>query len=228
MSKLNLLVIGLMFGCTTGSVLASTSNEGYYGAARLSKVWQKADSMDTSSRPGIGQFVSGDDKDDFYNASLAAGYQYGNGWRTEAEYTFNKKAEYTSGSTAFPASFNHHKTESQRLMLNAYRDYEIYQGISVYGTAGIGIAKVKSSGWQGNTTRQYAGNTDTNLAYSLGAGFSYEPIDKLNFDLGYRYIDSGKTESGMNRFANARGLQDEQMKAHLKSQEITFGIRYLF
>lgn len=228
MSKLNLLVIGLMFGCTTGSALASTSNEGYYGAARLSKVWQKADSMDTSSRPGIGQFVSGDDKDDFYNASLAAGYQYGNGWRTEAEYTFNRKAEYTSGSTAFPASFNHHKTESQRLMLNAYRDYEIYQGISVYGTVGIGIAKVKSSGWQGNTTRQYAGNTDTNLAYSLGAGFSYEPIDKLNFDLGYRYVDLGKTESGMNRFTNARGLQDEQMKAHLKSQELTFGIRYLF
>lgn len=228
MSKLQPLVVGLMFGCTAVSALASTSNEGYYGAARLSKVWQKANNMDTSSRPGIGQFISGDDKDDFYNASLAAGYQYGNGWRTEAEYTFNKKAEYTSGSAAFPTSFNHHKTKSQRLMLNAYRDYEIYQGISVYGTVGVGIAKVESSGWQGNTARQYTSNTDTNLTYSLGAGVSYEPIDKLNFDLGYRYVDLGKIESGMNRFANARGLQDEQMKAHLKSQEIILGIRYLF
>ncbi|WP_236611182.1 outer membrane protein [Providencia burhodogranariea] len=213
---------------TIGTAVASTSNEGYYGAARVAKVWQKASNMDTSSRPGIGQFVSGDDKDNFYNGSIAAGYQYGNGWRTEAEYTFNKKAEYTSGSSIFATSFNHHKTESQRLMLNAYRDYEIYQGISLYGTVGIGIAKVKSSGWQGNVSRQYASNTDTNLAYSIGAGVSYEPIEKLNVDLGYRYVDLGKIESGMNRFTNARGLQDEQMKAHLKSQEIVLGIRYLF
>ncbi|WP_272660701.1 outer membrane protein [Providencia sp. PROV150] len=228
MTKLHLLLVIAVFASAGGNALASMNNEGYYAAARLSKVWQKADNMDTSSRPGIGQFVSGDDKDDFYNGSLAAGYQFGNGWRTEAEYTFNKKAEYTSGSTTFPTSLNHHKTESQRLMLNAYRDYEIYQGVSIYGTAGVGIAKVKSSGWQGNVSRQYASNTDTNLVYSLGAGVSYEPINKLNFDLGYRYVDLGKIESGMNRFANARGLQDEQMKAHLKSQEVIFGVRYLF
>lgn len=228
MKKLTLSLMALALAGLSTSAMASVSDEGYYGAARLSKVWQKADSMDTSSRPGIGQFVAGDDKDHFYNGSVAAGYQYGNGWRTEAEYTFKKKSEYTSGSTAFPASLNHHKTDSQRLMLNAYRDYEIYQGISLYGTVGLGIAKVQSSGWQGNTTRQYSSNTDTNLAYSVGAGVSYEPIDKLNFDLGYRYIDLGKVESGMNTFDNARGYQDEQMKAHLKSQELVLGVRYLF
>ncbi|MCS3431793.1 outer membrane protein [Klebsiella sp. BIGb0407] len=228
MKKLTLSLMALALAGLSTSAMASVSDEGYYGAARLSKVWQKADSMDTSSRPGIGQFAAGDDKDNFYNGSVAAGYQYGNGWRTEAEYTFKKKSEYTSGSTTFPASLNHHKTDSQRLMLNAYRDYEIYQGISLYGTVGLGIAKVQSSGWQGNTTRQYSSNTDTNLAYSVGAGVSYEPIDKLNFDLGYRYIDLGKVESGMNTFDNARHLQDEQMKAHLKSQELVLGVRYLF
>ena len=228
MNKLKLILVSFVFTGSVGSAIASVNNDGYYGTARLMKVWQKADSMDTSSRPGIGQFVSADNKDNFYNGAIAAGYQYGNGWRTEAEYTFNKKAEYTSGSSAFSSSFNHHKTESQRLMLNAFRDYEVYQGISLYGTVGIGIAKVKSSGWQGNTSRQYGSNTDTNLAYSIGAGVSYEPLDKLSFDLGYRYIDLGKIESGMNQFTNARGLQDEQMKAHLKSQEIVFGVRYLF
>lgn len=228
MKKLTLSLMALAFAGLSGSAMAAVSDEGYYGAARLSKVWQKADSMDTSSRPGIGQFMSAKDKDNFYNGSIAAGYQYGNGWRTEGEYTFKKKNEYTSGSSAFASSFNHHKIEAQRLMLNAYRDYEVYQGVSVYGTLGLGVAKVKSSGWQGNTTRQYNSNTDTNLAYSVGAGISYEPVDKLSFDLGYRYIDLGKVESGMNAFGNARGLQDEQMKAHLKSQELTLGARYLF
>lgn len=228
MKKLTLSLVALALAGLSGSALASISDEGYYGAARLSKVWQKADNMDTSSRPGIGQFMSAENKDNFFNGSIAAGYQYGNGWRTEGEYTFKKKNEYTSGSTTFATSFNHHKTESQRLMLNAYRDYEIYQGVSLYGTVGLGIAKVKSSGWQGNTSRQYNSNTDTNLAYSVGAGVSYEPVNKLTFDLGYRYIDLGKIESGMNAFGNARGLQDEQMKAHLKSQELVMGVRYLF
>ncbi len=228
MNKYIVISIGLALSGINSVSLASTSDEGYYGAARIMKVWQKADSMDTSSRPGIGQFVSGNDKENFYNGAIAAGYQYGNGWRTEAEYTFKKKAEYTSGSSMFPTSLNHHKTDTQRLMLNAYRDYEVYQGVSLYGTVGLGIAKVKSSGWQGNASRQYGSNTDTNLAYSVGAGISYEPIDKLNFDLGYRYIDLGKIESGMNNFGNVRRLQDEQMKAHLKSQEVMFGVRYLF
>ncbi len=44
----------------------------------------------------------------------------------------------------------------------------------------------------------------------------------------YCYVALGKIESGMNRFANTRGLQDEQIKAHLKSQEVVFAVRYLF
>jgi len=228
MKKLTLSLVALSFAGLSASAMASISDEGYYGAARMSKVWQKADGMDTSSRPGIGQFRAGEDADHFYNGSVAAGYQYGNGWRTEAEYTFKKKSEYTSGSSRFPASLNHHKTESQRVMVNAYRDYEVYQGISLYGTVGLGVAKVKSSGWQNRTENQFNSNTDTNLAYSVGAGVSFEPVDKLSFDLGYRYIDLGKVESGMNAFTNVRGQQDEQMKAHLKSQELNLGVRYLF
>ncbi|WP_369308354.1 outer membrane protein [Providencia rettgeri] len=228
MNKYFTISIGFALVSMASTTLASTSHEGYYGAARVTKVWQKADNMDTSSRPGIGQFVAGDEKEDFYHGAIAAGYQYGNGWRTEAEYTFKKKTEYTSSSSIFRTSFNHHKVDAERLMINAYRDYEVYQGISVYGTVGLGVAKIKSSGWQGNTSRQYASNTDTNLVYSIGAGVSYEPIDKLNVDLGYRYIDLGKIESGMNNFDNIRHRQDEQMKAHLKSQEVMLGVRYLF
>lgn len=228
MNKLKISLFFLFSSGLTMNAYSAISNDGYYGSAKISKVWQKADSMDTSIRPGIGSFVSGDNKNDFYNGSIAAGYQYGNGWRTEAEYTLNKKSEYTSGSASFPSSLNHHKTESQRVMLNIYRDYEIYQGVSLYGTLGLGIAEIKSSGWQGNEARKYNSNTNTNLIYSFGAGVSYEPIERLSFDLGYRYVDLGKIESGMNNFSNFRGLQDEQMKAHLKSQEIAMGVRYLF
>jgi opacity protein-like surface antigen len=210
------------------AVMASVDLSGYYGAFKVLHAQQTADNMETSSRPGIGRFVAGDDKDRAYNASVALGYQYGNGWRTEGEYVFKKNAEYTSGSTTFAGSFNHHHVAAQRLMLNAYRDYPLGHDFSVYATLGLGVAKVKSSGWQGTTARDYASNTQTNLAYAVGAGLAYSPIEQVTVDLGYRYIDMGDVESGYNNFANGRGLRDEQMKAHLVSSEISLGVRYLF
>ena len=57
---------------------------------------------------------------------------------------------------------------------------------------------------------------------------AYSPIDKLTLDLGYRYVDMGRTESGWNAFPNARSLQDEKMSANLVSSEIYLGGRYAF
>lgn len=113
-------------------------------------------------------------------------------------------------------------------MLNAYRDFEVIQNVAVYGNLGLGVARTESSGWQGNSSRQYLANTETQLVYSIGAGASYKAIDNLNLDLGYRYVDLGKADSGLNNFTNARNLQDEQMKAHLYSSEFYLGARYSF
>ena len=45
---------------------------------------------------------------------MALGYQLPSNWRAEVEYTLPKRNEFTSGSTNFPTSFNHHKIRSQR------------------------------------------------------------------------------------------------------------------
>jgi len=224
--KKSLLALALLL--SAGHAVAATSDEGYYASAKYVHSEQRASDQDTSSRPGVGQFVDGKEKDRLGGASLAAGYQYGNGWRTEGEYTFRQKTEFTSGATAFPTSFNHLKLNTERLMLNVYRDYDLGYGVSLFGTAGVGVAKVKAGGWQGNTSREYADSTQNNLAYSLGAGVSYSPVDRLSIDVGYRYVDMGKVESGYNTFGNVRGLKDEQMKARLASSEFTIGTRYLF
>jgi opacity protein-like surface antigen len=221
------LVIAVV-SVTPHAAIASTNPSGYYGALKVLHAEQTADNMETSNLPGIGRFVAGNDKDRAYNASVALGYQYGNGWRTEGEYVFKKNAEYTSTSTNFAGNFNHHNVAAQRLMLNAYRDYPLGHRVAAYATLGLGIAKVKSSGWQATTTRDYASNTQTNLAYAVGAGLTYSPIESVSVDLGYRYIDMGDVESGYNNFTNGRGLRDEQMKAHLVSSEIALGVRYLF
>lgn len=184
--------------------------------------------MDISLRPGIGQFVPGDDKENKITPVIAVGYDFKNSWRTELEYSFTQNYEYTSGSTNFITSLNHHKVETQSAFLNAYRDFEVYQNVFVHGSIGLGVAKVESNGWQGNVSRQYGSNSETNLVYSLGTGVSYKSTKKANFDLGYRYVDLGETESGLNNFVNARGLQDEQMRAHLYKNELYLSLRYNF
>ncbi|MEE4412116.1 MULTISPECIES: hypothetical protein [unclassified Serratia (in: enterobacteria)] len=45
---------------------------------------------------------------------------------------------------------------------------------------------------------------------------------------GYRYVDMGNVESGRNTFVNARGLQDENLRARLVNNEYLFGARYIF
>lgn len=222
------MLIALPIIMIPGAVLAANTETGYYGSVKYLQVEQRAKELDTSSRPGVGQFVSGKEKEHYGSAAIAAGYQFGNGWRTEGEYTFRQKTEYTSGSSIFATSYNHLQIRTERLMLNTYRDYELGYGISVYGTIGLGVSNIKAGGWQGNTSRQYASSTQNNLTYAVGAGISYMPIAQWYIDLGYRYVDMGKIESGYNNFSNARGLKDEQMKARLVSNEFVLGTRYVF
>jgi opacity protein-like surface antigen len=202
------------------------TQEGYYLSAKLLNAQQQAHNMDLSLRPGIGSFVAGKASDDALGGAIAAGYRFGNGWRAEGEYTFRRDAEFTSGSTTFPTSLNHDRIHARRVMLNAYRDFALGNGFSLYATAGIGVASVQSGGWQGNPARQFASNTQNNLAYAIGAGVSYAPSEQWNVDLGYRYTDMGQAQSGFNTFTNARGLQDEQMKANIIVNEVYLGIRF--
>lgn len=209
----------------SGSAFA---DDGWYGALRINPSEYKARDMDSSARPGLGQFVPGDSSNKTTSGSVALGYLLPSNWRVEAEYTLPKNNEFTSGSTNFPTSFNHHKIRSQRLMLNGYKDLPLNTQFSLYGTAGLGMARLQSSGWQGNEGRQFFSGTENNLAYSLGFGVTYSPVQKVHIDLGYRYVDMGKAKSGINNFTNVRGLQDEQMRAKLVTNEITLGVRYSF
>lgn len=228
-----LLAVAGLFALASAPAMAQDSSnaaqkEGYYASLKLLRGELEAKNMATSARPGIGAFVAGDNQERFTNGSIAGGYQFGNGWRVEGEYTASKDAEFTSGSTRFPTSFNHHKVDAQRIMLNGYRDFALGNNFSLYATLGLGVARVESDGWQGVNTRQYARNTDSNLTYSAGVGAGYAINESWSLDLGYRYVDMGKIESGFNNFDNARGLQDEQMRARLVSSEFLFGVRYTF
>lgn len=226
--KLSLSLLATLAAQTSLASAAPVEQEGYYGVARVISAEHKARNMSSSARPGIGSFVAGDNSTNDISGSIGMGYRFGNGWRLEGELSLPQKDKFTSGSSNFPSSLNVHHIESRRVMLNAYRDFRISDKISLYGSAGLGLAHLKSAGWQGNESRQYESQKQTNLAWSLGAGVTYDVTDRLALDLGYRYIDMGDTESGWNSFNNARRLQDEKMKANLVSSEFVLGARWAF
>ena len=228
MSSIKIVSLSLLALAGMQSASAFADDGSYYVAGRVVAAEHKAREMADSARPGIGAFVPGKQDDKFTTGSFALGYTYNNGWRVEGEYTLPKTDTFTSGSTTFPLSNNVHYIEAQRLMANVYRDFAITDQVSLYGSVGIGIARLKSDGWQGTVARQYNVGRQDNLSWSLGAGVAYSPIEKLTLDLGYRYVDMGRTESGWNAFPNARLLQDEKMSANLVSSEIYLGGRYAF
>jgi opacity protein-like surface antigen len=226
--KIRHILICALTGLVAPGLAQAETETGHYATARIIDADHRARNMDASARPGIGRFVAGDERQRFVTGAIGAGYSHDNGWRTEGEYTLRRSDTYTSGSSVFATSFTHHDVTSQRLMLNAYRDFAINDAWSVYGGAGAGLAHLKSAGWQGNESRRYGSTTRIGLAWSVGAGVSVAASDRMHIDLGYRYVDMGSTESGWNSFGNARGLQDEKMRLDLSSSEIYLGARLAF
>jgi len=196
-----------------------------YLSARLLGSFDSITAMDTSLRPGIGAFVKGRETANLPSGSFAFGERLTPSWRVEAEYVIPRKTSYTSGSTRFPTSLNHFSNKVQRATVNIYRDIALTERSSVFLMAGVGVAIARSTGWQGNDTRVFLPNTNTNLMYMVGTGLSQRLGGRHTLDLGYRFADIGNVHTSMNGFGNARNLQDEQLKGHLYAHEVLLGYR---
>lgn len=202
--------------------------EGYYISGKALTGTQYASSMDTSLRPRIGNFVEVDNQSGIKRGAFALGYQFDNHWQIETEYNTSVNSRFQSGSSRFANSLNNYQISSEKMMINAYRNIPVYGKFSLYGQAGLGVAKVKVGGWQRVKSNEFTTNTQTNLAYSLGAGVKLDISNSTFANLGYRYTALGKVESGFNNFENFSGLKDEQLKANLTEQEIYLGLTYRF
>ncbi len=212
-----LLASALLLGAVSNAEAEIT--KGFYAGANLIGAEHKAKDMEDSIRPN-GVFTKEKDKKKFVSGSIDAGYKFDDIFRVELEYVFPKKNEFISSQAG---SFAHHKIKSQRLMVNAYASYPINEQFAVYGTAGIGYARLKSTGYQNSNAARFNSGSDNNFAWSLGVGASFKPVNNTYIDLGFRHVNMGKANSGMTNF----GGQSEQMKAKVVSNEITLGVRYM-
>ncbi len=192
--------------------------KGFYVGADIIGAKQKAKDMHNSLQEG--PVVVHKNSKSFVTGALGLGYQFNDLFRMDLEYVLPKKNEFTLSQNG---QLNAHKIKGQRLMLNGYLTYPVNEQFSIYGTAGIGYARLKSSGYQNSEAYSFNTKSNGNFAWSVGAGISFKPVDNTYIDLGFRYVDMGKADTGMSRF----GKQNQKLKAKVSSTEVTLGVRYM-
>lgn len=146
----------------------------------------------------------------------------------EGEYTMPNSSAFKSYWAPFNANVNNLQVNSQRLMLNGYKDIPINHWLSFYGMAGMGVARIEAKGYQTIDTRRFANNRQHNFAYSVGMGLEAKANEQLTLGAGYRYVAMGDVETGYNTFANRINARDEQLKGKLKEQNVFLEARLSF
>lgn len=130
-------------------------------------------------------------------------------------------------------------------LVNGYWDMFRWRGFSPYVGAGIGIAANKVSALTtlssatftdaltGDVTTQvHAGyaksHTQTNLAWALMAGTSYDLSQNAKLDIGYRYINLGSGTTASSGFVDCTcGTVGSPLKmADIDAHEVRIGIRW--
>ena len=124
----------------------------------------------------------------------------------------------------------HTSVETTTLMFNGYYDIIRFDRFTPYVGAGVGLAynKVGSVSFTGNPAlvNVIEGDSRWSLAWSLMAGMGIQITERTTLDLGYRYIDMGKAQSGTidnQGFLNPRVRIDD-----LAAHEFKVGLRFAF
>jgi len=124
----------------------------------------------------------------------------------------------------------HTDLQTYTMMFNVYKDLGLYRGFVPYIGAGIGVAyhRVGEVSFTENPalTNTIEGNNDISFAWSLMAGAAYQVSDRAVLDVGYRYMDLGKAESG--RADNAGFVNPAVKLDDITAHEIKIGLRYHF
>jgi opacity protein-like surface antigen len=129
-----------------------------------------------------------------------------------------------------PGDPAHTSVQSYTMMFNAYYDFGNHGGFVPYVGAGVGFAYNRMSNvyFTGPVAfaNQVIGHDVLSAAWAVMTGVEYKVSSRASIDLGYRYIDFGKTYSDHGdsaNFWNPRFRLDD-----LAAHELTLGVRYKF
>ena len=177
-------------------------------------------------------FDGGDEDYKNIGVNLAIGTNINKNVRVEFEMAHRNKDtshlpyEGVAGSVYVEGQDNIGLTTTS-YMVNGYYDFYSQSVFTPYIGLGLGMAKVEyenawsesgynpSSGAYMGTINGKDKYSKTKMVWNIALGASYKVNEKLNLDLGYRYVDYGS-------------FTDSDIKFETKSNEFSLGVRYAF
>jgi opacity protein-like surface antigen len=175
--------------------------------------------------------LGGEDPESGFGLGLSAGYNLGYlnsiPIRVEAEYVYRGQAEFGAGPRQYGGALagQNFKVSAHSLLANIFFDIPTQTALTPYFGGGLGLAYLDTDY---STYISDAGinsvsssSNDLNFAWNLGGGMAWSLNDSIALDMGYRYVDLGKADSGNVSINNFTSTSSTDYTAH----EVSLGLR---
>ncbi len=180
------------------------ARKGFYIGAGVGSMLPQNSSVDEAGTVNSAKY----DLDPGFATNVAAGYAFGNGFRTELEVAF---------ADVDPSMDPGADVDTLSAMINAI--YELPTGgrVRPYIGAGLGVVRTDYDGTE-PLTGIVVNDADTKLGVQGIAGVSFQATEQMDLFLDYRYLYTGKLELA--------AVTSETIKATNKNHILMAGLRY--
>jgi len=170
---------------------------------------------------------------------VGVGYKHSHWLRFDGTIEYRGDAVFVGhdsypGGFAFNGGTNEYTADIRSWLglANAYIDLGNWCGFTPYFGAGIGFATLSVEGEKDVNVPNGgvafgANNTNTNFAWALHAGVSYDVTPQFAVDLNYRYAQLGDAKTGT--VTNYLGVADPTATLNIRdisSNDLMLGVRY--
>lgn len=227
-----------------GTAHAQDDNKGYYGAAGLGYAYEYGNNdFESDGNAFPTEFDTRLDTTGGFATYGALGKYFQRGLRGEVEVSYRLQdidslpGDGTASWNGFPSAGDIGNMSAVATMVNVLKDFELTERLTPYVGVGVGIVQVRMDFDnvddipQATTPAQagapgyriFAKNQDYVPGVQARAGVSFDISDRLAFDVGYRYLQTGQydTEAFVNN-------QVADVQGDYRVHETTFGLRYSF
>ena len=202
-------------------------------------------------------YAAGQASDNWYNSAVSeaalfdmgVGYQVNRWFRADitgelrggSEFSGLEVLNVTGGANKGyqAADFYHSHVSSVLGMVNGYVDLGTWAGLTPFVGAGVGVAFnnfyggtdngviTQPGGFTSPSGGYFTNNTQANLAWALMTGFDLDITRNLKLEVGYRYLNYGKVQSGSSQCLGT--CQSFTIASrNLSSNDVRIGMLYYF
>ena len=177
-------------------------------------------------------------------AGFGVGYKFNNWFRADATGEFrsmvayNSLNAYTGAAPGCIECYDQYRANfgGGVFLVNGYIDLGTWAGVTPFVGAGVGgaynvVKDITDHNVTTGTGFGYGkGELKFGFAWAVMAGLAYNVNQNLTLEMGYRYLDRGKAETGAIACANAvgGGCYFERQSFRATSHDLRFGMRWHF